>query len=127
MLFARPSAASPYRQKTSRRLGAALRARLTRGVYRAPETTNPRARKSLGVCSIWWKARDSNPGNATNVRRFSRPLHSTALPTFQFFLEPLQTCSQIRTGNTLLRLGRHHTEMKHTVKLSRLAVTLGLL
>ncbi len=28
----------------------------------------------------WRETRDSNPGNAINVRRFSRPVHSTTLP-----------------------------------------------
>ena len=42
-----------------------------------PDTQNP-ARG--GVSCIWRRGRDSNPREATNLQRFSRPPHSTALP-----------------------------------------------
>ena len=44
----------------------------------------PQKRKSPAfarlLCKSWRETRDSNPGNAINVRRFSRPVHSTTLP-----------------------------------------------
>lgn len=55
----------------------------TRNKYK-PATTNPQKRKSPAIaglsCKSWRETRDSNPGDAINVRRFSRPVHSTTLP-----------------------------------------------
>lgn len=35
--------------------------------------------RGISLC-VWRETRDSNPGDAINVRRFSRPVHSTTLP-----------------------------------------------
>ena len=44
----------------------------------------PQKRKSPAIAGLlsksWRETRDSNPGDAINVRRFSRPVHSTTLP-----------------------------------------------
>ena len=64
------------------RTGAPVLAELRRGAI----MENRRTKKSPANARLlqkWWRARDSNPGNAINVRRFSRPVHSTALPTLQ--------------------------------------------
>lgn len=47
-------------------------------VSKTPETQKPRI-AGLSFES-WRETRDSNPGDAINVRRFSRPVHSTTLP-----------------------------------------------
>lgn len=36
-----------------------------------------------GFMSVWRRDRDSNPGKAINLCRFSRPVHSTALPSLR--------------------------------------------
>ena len=52
--------------------------------FSASAKTKPQKRKSPAIaglsCKSWRETRDSNPGNAINVRRFSRPVHSTTLP-----------------------------------------------